>query len=139
MNTKTNNTKSYYPTGSCREIEVYSSLCIEGEASASFLRIYNQLLKIIITEIFCAAEQDTTQSRIGNESLDTLETIPDAVPVVLTEAPIEDQLAWHTLWPESHKLYGHGNELFSLCCNHEGNLVASSCKVYGVIPIVKFL
>ncbi|KAA8529106.1 hypothetical protein F0562_034095 [Nyssa sinensis] len=69
-----------------------------------------------------------TPDRNGNEGLDTLETIPDAIPVVLTEPPIEEQLAWHTLWPESHKLYGHGNELFSLCCNHEGKLVASSCK-----------
>ncbi|GKU90268.1 hypothetical protein SLEP1_g4277 [Rubroshorea leprosula] len=69
-----------------------------------------------------------TSGRNGNDDLDTLESIPDAVPVVLTEPPIEDQLACHTLWPESHKLYGHGNELFSLCCSHEGNLVASSCK-----------
>ncbi|GFZ16036.1 elongator protein 2 [Actinidia rufa] len=60
------------------------------------------------------------------KSIDTLETIPDAVPVELTEPPIEEQLAWHTLWPESHKLYGHGNELFSLCCDHEQKLVASS-------------
>ncbi|GAV75750.1 WD40 domain-containing protein [Cephalotus follicularis] len=66
--------------------------------------------------------------RNGNDGLDTLESIPDAVPIVLTEPPIEDQLAWHTLWPESHKLYGHGNELFSLCCDHDGKLVASSCK-----------
>lgn len=58
-----------------------------------------------------------------------METIPDAIPSVLTEPPIEEQLAWHTLWPESHKLYGHGNEIFSLCCDHQGKLVASSCKV----------
>ncbi|CAJ1977478.1 unnamed protein product [Sphenostylis stenocarpa] len=62
------------------------------------------------------------------DGIDTLETIPDAIPTVFTEPPIEDQLAWHTLWPESHKLYGHGNELFSLCCDHKGELVASSCK-----------
>lgn len=77
--------------------------------------------------IYVQATHDTLD-RNGNEGLDTLETIPDAVPTVLTEPPIEDQLAWHTLWPESHKLYGHGNELFSLCCDHEGKLVASSCK-----------
>ncbi|KAK1553454.1 hypothetical protein Q3G72_035458 [Acer saccharum] len=69
-----------------------------------------------------------TPDRNGNDGLDTLESIPDAVPVVFTEPPIEDQLAWNTLWPESHKLYGHGNELFSLCCDHQGKLVASSCK-----------
>lgn len=68
-----------------------------------------------------------------NDSLDTLEAIPDAIPVVLSEPPIEDQLGWHTLWPESHKLYGHGNELFALCCDHDGKLVASSCKVNGVM------
>lgn len=77
--------------------------------------------------IYVQASSDAPD-RSANEGLDTLETIPDAVPVVLTEPPIEDQLAWHTLWPESHKLYGHGNELFSLCCNHNGSLVASSCK-----------
>ncbi|CAA0839824.1 Elongator complex protein 2 [Striga hermonthica] len=69
-----------------------------------------------------------SKERSTNEGVDTLETIPEAVPVVLTEPPIEEQLAWHTLWPESHKLYGHGNELFSVCCDHDGKLVASSCK-----------
>ncbi|XP_024992104.1 elongator complex protein 2 isoform X2 [Cynara cardunculus var. scolymus] len=77
--------------------------------------------------IYVQASSETTD-RSGSEGFDTLETIPDAVPSVLTEPPIEEQLAWHTLWPESHKLYGHGNELFSLCCDHGGKLVASSCK-----------
>lgn len=70
-----------------------------------------------------------SNSRNGNDGLDTLETIPEAVPVEFTEPPIEEQLACHTLWPESHKLYGHGNELYSLCCDHGGKLIASSCKV----------
>ncbi|XP_076912812.1 elongator complex protein 2-like [Bidens hawaiensis] len=73
-----------------------------------------------------------TRDKSGNEGFDTLESIPDAVPSVLTEPPIEEQLAWHTLWPESHKLYGHGNELFSLCCDHQGKLVASSCKAQSM-------
>lgn len=77
--------------------------------------------------IYVHAEQQTLEKN-PNDSLDTLEAIPDAVPVVLTEPPIEDQLGWHTLWPESHKLYGHGNELFALCSDHDGKLVASSCK-----------
>ncbi|KAJ3677550.1 hypothetical protein LUZ60_003274 [Juncus effusus] len=60
--------------------------------------------------------------------MEGLERIPEAIPTVFTSPPVEDQLSWNTLWPESHKLYGHGNELFSLCCNRAGTLVASSCK-----------
>lgn len=75
----------------------------------------------------------------SNDGPDSMETIPDAVPTVFTEPPVEDQLAWNTLWPESHKLYGHGNELFSICCDYEGKLVASSCKVMFSCAIVKFV
>ncbi|CAN0877024.1 Elongator complex protein 2 [Linum grandiflorum] len=78
--------------------------------------------------IYQNATQETPRANGSEGGLDTLESVPDAVPVIFTEPPIEDQLAYHTLWPESHKLYGHGNELFSLCCDHEGELVASSCK-----------
>lgn len=84
---------------------------------------------LLFIYLFICAALSETRDRSGNEGFDTLESIPDAVPSVLTEPPIEEQLAWHTLWPESHKLYGHGNELFSLCCDHQGKLVASSCKV----------
>ena len=71
---------------------------------------------------------DEILDNVENDGLDTLESVPNVVPVVLTEPLIEDQLAWHTLWLESHKLYGHGKELFSLCCDHEGKLVTSSCE-----------
>ncbi|CAN7054035.1 unnamed protein product [Brassica oleracea var. botrytis] len=37
------------------------------------------------------------------------------------------------LWKRRYKLYGHGNELFSLCCDHNGTLVASSCKAQAEI------
>ncbi|CAA7395598.1 unnamed protein product [Spirodela intermedia] len=76
--------------------------------------------------IYVQASNNTSDG--SPNAADSLEYVPDAVPTVLTEPPVEDQLAWHTLWPESHKLYGHGNELVSLCCDHAGRLVASSCK-----------
>lgn len=61
--------------------------------------------------------------------LDTLGALPDALPSVLTEPPFEEHLAQNALWPESHKLYGHGNELFAMCCDHSGKFVATACKV----------
>ncbi|KAJ4881886.1 Elongator complex protein 2 [Raphanus sativus] len=78
--------------------------------------------------IYLHSSNEPMERNGGVEGLDTFETVPEAAPTELNEPPIEDQLAFHTLWPESHKLYGHGNELFSLCCDHNGTLVASSCK-----------
>lgn len=44
------------------------------------------------------------------------------------QPPTEDYLSKHTLWPEINKLYGHGYEIQTITSNHEGNLIASSCK-----------
>ncbi|RWW16378.1 hypothetical protein GW17_00019748 [Ensete ventricosum] len=41
-----------------------------------------------------------TPGRLQSDASDSLETVPDAVPTVFTEPPIEEQLLWHTLWPE---------------------------------------
>ncbi|CAN8320958.1 unnamed protein product [Cochlearia groenlandica] len=78
--------------------------------------------------IYLHSSSEPQEKNGAGEGLETFETVPEAAPAELREPPIEDQLAFHTLWPESHKLYGHGNELFSLCCDHNGSLVASSCK-----------
>ena len=42
--------------------------------------------------------------------------------------PLEDQLARHTLWPESEKLYGHGYEISAVACSQDGTVVATSCR-----------
>jgi len=48
---------------------------------------------------------------------------------MLSAPPSEENLLQNTLWPETQKLYAHGNELFTLACSPDGLLLASACKV----------
>lgn len=50
------------------------------------------------------------------------------VPMHLEHPPYEEHLLQNTLWPEVHKLYGHGYELVCVAANHCGSAFASSCK-----------
>ena len=48
-------------------------------------------------------------------------------PETHTVPPPEESLIQNTLWPELQKLYGHGNEIFAVCSNPDGSLIASAC------------
>jgi elongator complex protein 2 len=53
---------------------------------------------------------------------------PNAAPTAIAGPPLEEHLAGSTLWPEIHKLYGHGNEIYSLAAHPTGRYLASACR-----------
>ncbi|XP_041977572.1 probable elongator complex protein 2 [Aricia agestis] len=54
------------------------------------------------------------------------------VPIELTAPPTEETLMQNTLWPETHKLYGHGYEVHCLAAAADGSLLASACRATNV-------
>ncbi|KAF2670005.1 WD40 repeat-like protein [Microthyrium microscopicum] len=46
--------------------------------------------------------------------------------------PVEDQLARHLLWPEIHKVYGHGYEISAVAVTQDGTLMATACRASSI-------
>jgi len=53
---------------------------------------------------------------------------PMSMPSVVSGPPLEEHLSQNTLWPEVHKLYGHGNDLFSVAADPTGSFLASASR-----------
>lgn len=53
---------------------------------------------------------------------------PTAQPASMTERPLEEHLQQSSLWPEIYKVYGHGNEVYSLAADPRQEYLASTCK-----------
>ncbi|KIY73702.1 WD40 repeat-like protein [Cylindrobasidium torrendii FP15055 ss-10] len=48
--------------------------------------------------------------------------------VLVSDRPLEGELAATTLWPEVEKIFGHGYESISLAISNKRDLIASACK-----------
>ncbi|KAI9793404.1 MAG: hypothetical protein M1816_000296 [Peltula sp. TS41687] len=80
--------------------------------------------------------QDDEQSSTGLTEAENEETEPSSknqdLSLDLAHPPLEDQLARHTLWPESEKLYGHGYEISTVAISHDRTLVATACRASSI-------
>ena len=59
---------------------------------------------------------------------DGADLAPMSLPSVVFAPPLEEHLSQNTLWPETHKLYGHGNDLYCICSDISGKYIASACR-----------
>jgi len=70
-----------------------------------------------------AEETPTEEKHVKDQFPDNYFT-----PEVHCVPPPEEALVQNTLWPEEHKLYGHGYELFCVAASQDSRIVASACK-----------
>lgn len=53
---------------------------------------------------------------------------PACAPSAVAGPPLEEHLSQNTLWPEIHKLYGHGNEVHCVAADPHGEFLASASR-----------
>lgn len=64
---------------------------------------------------------------------------PRAAPSVLSGQPLEEALSQSTLWPETHKLYGHGNDVYTMAACPLGSCIVSACKAQSAASAQLFV
>ncbi|OQV15731.1 Elongator complex protein 2 [Hypsibius exemplaris] len=113
------------------------------QAPKSFLLNFSELSKVDVSGDLANAPEGANVPALGlsNKAVFEAEERADAdrhptdrypensfSAVRLTQPPSEEDLIQNTLWPETHKLYGHGYEISSLACNHSCTILASASR-----------
>jgi len=84
--------------------------------------------KAIIEDVAEGTER-TDGSGMGPAGYDDgADLAPTSAPSVVTCPPLEEHLSQNTLWPETNKLYGHGNDIFCVASDPKGRFLASASR-----------
>ncbi|KAI4264221.1 MAG: hypothetical protein L6R42_000656 [Xanthoria sp. 1 TBL-2021] len=111
--------------------ELLSQLCgVESDSRGSLPEAANIPVLGLSNKALEASAEPLSSPRDRSDSDNSWQsTLPDDPKIRKSNyPPTEDDLARHTLWPESEKLYGHGYEISAVAVSHNGLLIATACK-----------
>eukprot|EP00210_Caulerpa_lentillifera_P007165 g6855.t1 len=97
-------------------------------------------LALTNTAVYEGVEPESIQSTgVVDEYTPGPDLAPRSAPHVASGAPLEEHLSQNTLWPETQKLYGHGDVVYCVDCSPCGRYLASACKAQREDVAVIFL
>lgn len=100
----------------------------KGNALGAKLPALGLSNKAIIEEREDEAHQPD-EAGVGPDGYDPgADLAPTSAPAAVSGPPLEEHLSQNTLWPEIQKLYGHGNDLFCVAADPEGQFLASASR-----------
>lgn len=121
-------------------VENFKSICgvdVNFEGKNHFFPYFNSKIKFLGISRGASRPTLGLSNKAVNENIEVTNLKQNEYPdhyfveTKLQEPPCEETLLQNTLWPETHKLYGHeGYEIFSLASTHQKSipLIASACK-----------